>query len=101
MIAAHSAFITAIDHARIYNLDSSPVRIRIWSELKSEKNYYQFFQSHKNEFRMFYVKHSKSKRIRHFIASDPYFVSRETITCSSWEPAASDRPYKAAEVQGS
>lgn len=50
MIATHSAFITAIDHARIYDLDSSPVRVRKWSDLESGKTYYQFFQSHKNEF---------------------------------------------------
>ncbi|MCH4014079.1 MAG: AAA family ATPase [Solobacterium sp.] len=50
IIVTHSPFITAIDHARIYDFSFSPVQVRKWSELESIRTYYHLFLSHKNEF---------------------------------------------------
>ena len=46
IIATHSPFILALDGARIYNLDSNPVKIQNWWELENTRTYYEFFKKH-------------------------------------------------------
>ena len=50
VLATHSPFLLAIPGARIYDLDSDPVRIRRWTELESVRDTFEFFQQHKEEF---------------------------------------------------
>ena len=50
IIATHSPFILALENARIYNLDETPVEIRNWWELENTKIYYDFFKKHSNLF---------------------------------------------------
>ena len=50
IIATHSPFLLAIPGARIYDLDSDPVRTRRWTELESVRDTFEFFQQHKEEF---------------------------------------------------
>ncbi|MBQ6807568.1 MAG: AAA family ATPase [Firmicutes bacterium] len=51
LIATHSPFLLAMEQARIYDLDSLPVQIRPWTELENVRAYYEFFQSHRADFR--------------------------------------------------
>lgn len=44
------AVLLAIPGARIYDLDSDPVRTRRWTELESVRDTFEFFQQHKEEF---------------------------------------------------
>ena len=46
VIATHSPFLLAVDGARIYDLDASPVDIKSWWELENTKLYYEFFSRH-------------------------------------------------------
>ena len=46
IIATHSPFLLALDGARIYDLDASPVDIRNWWELENSKVYFDFFKRH-------------------------------------------------------
>ena len=50
IIATHSPFLLALDGARIYDLDSSPVEIRKWWELDNVKIYYDFFKKSRELF---------------------------------------------------
>ena len=50
VLATHSPFLLAIPGARIYDLDSDPVRTRRWTELESVRDTIEFFQQHKEEF---------------------------------------------------
>lgn len=50
IISTHSPFLLSIDRAKIYDLDANPVTIRKWTELENIKIYYDFFDTHKNEF---------------------------------------------------
>ena len=50
VIATHSPFLLAMDGAKIYNLDSNPVRTENWWELENTKVYYDFFQKHRDLF---------------------------------------------------
>lgn len=50
IISTHSPFLLAIQEAKIYDLDSIPVTTAKWSELKNVRVYYDFFESHKDEF---------------------------------------------------
>ena len=50
IIATHSPFLLALEGARIYDLDSSPVQRKNWWELENTKIYYEFFKSHKDLF---------------------------------------------------
>lgn len=51
IIATHSPFLLAANGARIYDLDSRPVDVRHWTELKNVRKYFDFFQEHKGEFK--------------------------------------------------
>lgn len=50
IIASHSPFILAAHGAKVYDLDSEPVRPSRWTELKNVRTYFDFFMSHKEEF---------------------------------------------------
>ena len=50
VIATHSPFFLAIPGAKIYNLDSVPVKESKWTELPNVRAYYQFFKSHEDAF---------------------------------------------------
>ena len=50
IIATHSPFVLAMRGARIYDLDSQPVCVRRWTELKNVRAYYDFFKAHEEEF---------------------------------------------------
>ena len=50
IISTHSPFLLAQKFAKIYNLDSIPVTTSKWTELENVRTYYDFFNSHKDEF---------------------------------------------------
>lgn len=50
LISTHSPFLLALKGAKIYDLDSSPVIPRKWTELETVRLYRDFFESHKGEF---------------------------------------------------
>ncbi|MBZ9634627.1 AAA family ATPase [Clostridium sp. FP1] len=50
IIATHSPFILSIDGAQIYDLDSTPVRVRNWHDLENVRIYYEFFKEYNNLF---------------------------------------------------
>lgn len=50
IIATHSPFLLALEGARIYDLDATPVDIKNWWELENTKTYYEFFEKHRHLF---------------------------------------------------
>lgn len=50
VIATHSPFILALEGAKIYDLDSCPVKIKDWWELENTKIYFEFFNKHRRFF---------------------------------------------------
>ncbi|MBR4231250.1 MAG: AAA family ATPase [Bacilli bacterium] len=50
IIATHSPFLLALDGAKIYDLDSKPVKPKKWTELDNVKVYNSFFEEHRDEF---------------------------------------------------
>lgn len=50
VIATHSPFVLAIDGAKIYDLDNTPVDIKKWWQLENTKEYFNFFYKHKDLF---------------------------------------------------
>lgn len=50
IISTHSLFILSLNNSIVYDLDEVPVRPKKWSELKNIKIYYDFFNSHRDEF---------------------------------------------------
>lgn len=50
VIATHSPFLLAMNFAKIYNLDETPVDIRKWYELENTKIYFEFFYKNKDLF---------------------------------------------------
>jgi len=50
VISTHSPFLLSMKGAKIYDLDSDPVDVRRWTELKNVRAYYDFFRQHQNEF---------------------------------------------------
>lgn len=51
VISTHSPFILAMKGAKIYNLDSVPVRTARWTELENVRVYFDFFEKHSHEFK--------------------------------------------------
>lgn len=51
IISTHSPFLLSIEDARIYDLDRVPVEVAKWTELKNVRLFYEFFESHKEEFK--------------------------------------------------
>ncbi len=50
IIATHSPFLLAMDGAKIYDLDSIPVKSKKWTELENIKVYNEFFKKHSSKF---------------------------------------------------
>lgn len=50
VISTHSPFLLSMRGAKIYDLDSDPVDVRRWTELKNVRTYYDFFRAHWHEF---------------------------------------------------
>ena len=50
IISTHSPFILALVGAKIYDLDSNPVKVKNWTELENVKVYNEFFKEHSSEF---------------------------------------------------
>jgi len=50
VISTHSPFVLAIRGAKIYDLESDPVDVRRWTELKNVRAYYDFFMDRRREF---------------------------------------------------
>ncbi len=50
IIATHSPFLLAMKHCRIYDLDAVPVQPKRWTELTHVRTWYDFFNSHREEF---------------------------------------------------
>ena len=51
IIATHSPFILALNGAKIYDLDSVPVKTKKWTELGNVKVYHEFFKEREKEFK--------------------------------------------------
>lgn len=50
IISTHSPFLLSLSGARIYDLDSTPVAVRDWTELDCVRVYHDFFRSHDDLF---------------------------------------------------
>ena len=50
IISTHSPFLLSMRDALIYDLDSHPVRERLWTELPHVRAYYELFRDHQREF---------------------------------------------------
>ncbi len=50
IIATHSPFLLSMKHAKIYNLDATPMKVCKWTELENVRTYYEFFKKHEGEF---------------------------------------------------
>lgn len=51
IISTHSPFLLALNDAKIYNLDETPVKVSTWHNLPNVRLYYDFFKSHDDEFK--------------------------------------------------
>ena len=51
VIATHSPFLLAMPGARVYDLDAEPIATKRWTELENVRATWEFFQSHKDEFK--------------------------------------------------
>ena len=50
VITTHSPILLSMKGAKIYDLDSYPVRPKKWTELENVRKYFDFFESHRDEF---------------------------------------------------
>lgn len=50
IISTHSPFLLSLNSAKIYDLDSTPVTKKNWTELKNVRIYHNFFIEHNSEF---------------------------------------------------
>ena len=50
IISTHSPFLLSLNFAKIYDLDSTPVTKKNWTELKNVRIYHNFFIEHNSEF---------------------------------------------------
>lgn len=50
IISTHSPFLLAMKGAKIYDLDTSPVETRQWTQLSNVRLYHDFFESHRQDF---------------------------------------------------
>ena len=51
IIATHSPFLLAIENAKIYNLDSTPISLAKWWELENPRIYFEFFDKYRELFK--------------------------------------------------
>lgn len=52
VITTHSPILLSMKGAKIYDLDAYPVAPRKWTELENVRKYFDFFESHRDEFLM-------------------------------------------------
>jgi len=50
VISTHSPFLLSMRGAKIYDLDSDPVDVRRWTQLKNVRTYYNFFKENERAF---------------------------------------------------
>ena len=50
IISTHSPFLLGMKGAKIYDLDTVPVRPKKWTQLKNVQLFYQFFKERQEEF---------------------------------------------------
>ena len=50
IISTHSPFLLSLKGAKIYDLDTSPVVVRKWTDLENVRAYYEFFKANKKAF---------------------------------------------------
>lgn len=50
IISTHSPILLSIDRAKIYDLDSFPVKTKKWTELENVRAYYNFFKENEDKF---------------------------------------------------
>ena len=50
VIATHSPILLAMKDTTIFDLDARPVATRIWTDLENIRMFYEFFESHRDEF---------------------------------------------------
>lgn len=51
ILSSHSPFILSLpNNAKIYNMDSEPVKTCNWTDLANVRIYHDFFEKHKNDF---------------------------------------------------
>lgn len=50
IIATHSPFLLSLPTAKIYDLDSIPIKVKNWTQLDNIQTYYRFFKERENEF---------------------------------------------------
>ncbi len=50
IISTHCPFLMAVKGAKIYDMDSYPIKTKRWSEFENVKVYRNFFKSHESEF---------------------------------------------------
>lgn len=51
IISTHSPFLLSMNEAKIYDLDSEPVRVRDWTELEHVRTYRDFFKENDDSFK--------------------------------------------------
>lgn len=50
IISTHSPFLLSIEHATVFDLDSTPPKVKNWTELDSVKTYFEFFRENEWKF---------------------------------------------------
>lgn len=50
IISTHSPILLALKHAKIYDMDSVPVRTKAWTEIKNVRLMHEFFKNHEDAF---------------------------------------------------
>jgi predicted ATPase len=50
VISTHSPFLLSIEHATIYDIDSTPPEVKEWTELESVRTYFEFFRDNEWKF---------------------------------------------------
>ena len=50
IISTHSPFLLSIEHATVFDLDSTPPEVKNWTELDSVKTYFEFFRENEWKF---------------------------------------------------
>lgn len=50
IISTHSPFLLSIEHATVFDLDSTPPEVKNWTELGSVKTYFEFFRENEWNF---------------------------------------------------
>lgn len=50
IISTHSPFLLSLKEAKIYDLDSEPVKVKKWTQLENVRTFYDFFKQHEDKF---------------------------------------------------